>query len=116
MRFFNYCFYRISSAYKLLDSTGYFISGNVIVSSCQAFNSITLLSIMFFLIEVELTKIIIIFTGLIFVIINLFILDKNKYIELSEKWKDEKFKTLKGWLVFLYVLISLVLFFVSLYI
>lgn len=116
MKFFNYCFYRISSAYKFLDNTGYYISGNVIVSACQSFNTIALFLVLFSLIDIKLTQTAIILIGVFFVIINLFLYDKKKYNKLSEQWKDEKHKTLKGWLVFAYVVASLVLFFASLYI
>jgi len=56
MKFFNYFFYRISSAYKYVDSTGYYISGNVIVSACQAFNIIFLLKFLFTLLKSKSLK------------------------------------------------------------
>jgi len=114
MKFFNYCFYRISNAYKFLDNTGYYISGNVIVSACQAFNTIAIFSILLSYTETKLTKTTIIVIGLFFITMNLFLYDKNKYDKLNGQWKDEKFKTLNGWLVFIYLAASLIVFFVSL--
>lgn len=116
MRFFNYCFYRISHAYKFLDSTGYYISGSMIVSACQAFNVIALFSILFSISKINLSKPIIIVIGVLFVIMNIFLYDKNKFYKFHEQWENETHKTTKGWLVFIYVVASLVLFFVSLYI
>jgi hypothetical protein len=116
MNFFNYCFYRISSAYKFIDGTGFYIYGNGVVSSCQAFNTISLISVLLTFFEYKLSKEIIISTIAFYFILNLFLNTKNKFNLLSERWKEEKHKTLKGWLVFAYVVASLVLFFVSLYI
>lgn len=116
MKFFNYCFYRISSAYKFIDSTGYYIYGNGVVSASQSFNVLTLISIFIYVIEEKQKPSYALIVGALIFITNLFLYDKNKYNKLSEQWKDEKHKTLKGWLVFAYVVASLVLFFASLYI
>ena len=47
--------------------------------------------------------------------LSLFLTNKKKFIKLSEKYKDEKNSKLKGWLVFLYVIGSVVLYFVTMY-
>lgn len=43
-------------------------------------------------------------------VINCFLLTERKYKNLTEKHKDEKHKTIKGWGVFLYVIGSVFLY------
>jgi len=116
MKFFYYCFYRISSAYKFWDKTGYYIAGNVITAGCFAGNVLALISLFLSFSERELTKSIILAVLLVSYVLNLFIMSEKKYLQLSEQWKDEKYKKLKGWLIFSYILLSFVLFFVSMYV
>lgn len=115
MSFFYYCFYRISSAYKYLDSKDYHIYGGVIVSGCQAFNLLSILSIVFYLLGLKQSKLIIVFVIISFCILNLFILDKKKYAELNERWKSESNKMVRGYFVLAYIVISILTYFMMLF-
>ena len=104
MKFFSYCFYRISSAYKFLDSTGYYIYGSGVVSACQSFNTITIISVLLSFSRYKLSNEIITTTIIFYFVINFFLYGKDKYKKLQKRWKDEKHKTLKGWFVFVYII------------
>jgi len=88
----------------------------VIVAGSFSSNVLALISIFLAFTEKGLTIPIIATVLIVICVLNLFIMTQKKYLELSERWKDEKHKKLKGWLVVGYIVLSLVLFFASLYI
>jgi len=116
MKFFYYCFYRISNAYEKLEGSGSYLTGNVMVAGCFGFNILTLIHVFLSFTEKKLTTT----EGATFIIVlcvlNLFIMTEKKYNKLSDRWKNEKYKTLKGWLVAGYVTLSFILLFASFYI
>ena len=61
----------------------------------------------------ELDKILILGPPIAAVILSIFFINKKKYKELEEKYKDEKYRKLKGWLIFLYLICSLVLYIIA---
>lgn len=114
--FFYYCYYRISSAYKVVDSSGYYIYGNIILSLSQAFFSLSILSIVLSLMGKKQSVFIISTVIIFFYVINLFLFTKKKYDQLSEDYKEEKHKKVKGHLVTLYVLFSFLFYVVTLFV
>lgn len=108
MRFFYYCFYRIGRAYKSKDKDFQIYAQNI-VSMCQGANILTLISIMYRIQGYKMPKWMIIVVLVPFLVANLFILNRKKYYELDERWKNENYQKLKGWLVLFYILSSLAL-------
>lgn len=98
----------------MIDSTGYFIFGNVFTSGCQSFNFLTILSIILFLMGEKQSVFIIGSVIIFFCVINLFFFTKKRYDQLSENYKEEKHKKVKGYLIALYVLLSFSSFFATL--
>ncbi len=116
MKFFYYCFYRLTNAYKVLDGKDPEIYARGIVTLCQSLNLLSLLSILFIINNSQYS---IVFIGVFMIlnlIVNLFILTKKKYIELEERWKEENFKCRKTklYLIWLYVIASIVTYMVML--
>lgn len=114
MRFFYYCFYRICRAYKSKDKDFQIYAQNA-VSMCQAFNIISIIFIVGCFKGFRPTTTPLIAILLSIAIINLFILNRKKYYELDERWKNEPRQKLKGWLVLSYVLGSVALLFISIF-
>ena len=119
MKFFNYCFYRISKAYSKWEPNIYHISGMAVVNLCQLFNLMSLITIIFIILKIKFPPEFILYIGLpIFIISNFFISSEKKYLQLAKKWENEnpKYIKLKGYLILLYVLLSLVIYALLLYI
>ena len=109
-RLFEYCFYRIALFYKKhLPFEDYITQGHTLLISALGFYAIALVNIMLHLFGIELSK------GMIFIIIIPFcilIMFNNRFFQKSEQLFEEKsnelsnerFKWIKGLLVFLFVL------------
>lgn len=113
---FYYVFYRASKFYEIWGEKNGYISGRAVVF--MSIGSI-ILSVMIFVlhhlfnekINTDTIWIIIIITTILS-----FFLKRKKYEELAEKYKNEKNSKLKGWLVFLYLVGSVILYFVSMHV
>lgn len=112
---FYYIYYRTSKFYENWGESNGHIGGGVVIF--MSIGSIILSIIIFVMyclfgmkINVNIIWAIIFITSILS-----FFLNKKKYEELVEKYKDERNSKLKGWLVFLYIIGSVTLFFVSLY-
>ena len=110
---FYYIFYRASKFYEGWGEKNGHIAGGVVVF--MSIGSIVLSIMIFVLYHLFNEKI---STNIIWIMIIItsilsFFLNRKKYEELAEKYKDEKNSQLKGWLVFAYVIGSVVLYFVS---
>lgn len=112
---FYYVFYRASKFYENWGEKDGRIGGGVVVF--MSIGSIILSVIIFvlhFLFDEKINTNIIWIVIVITSVLSLF-LKKNKYKELDIKYKDEQNSRLKGWLVFSYVVCSVILFFVSMF-
>ena len=109
--FFNYLYYRTSKFYEDWGESDGHIAGSVLASASIGFIILSFLVFVFNLynkkVSTNIIWVVIIITG----IFSLFVINKKKFIALSEKYKDEKNSKLKGWLVFLYVIGSVALYF-----
>ncbi len=113
---FDYCYYRISKFYENWgEKDGHFM-GSLLVLGSLSFYFLSLLALVFSLLKIKFSTVLIGCILCVFIIISLFFIDKKKYKELELRYKNEKYHKLKGWLVFLYVISSFLLYFVSLYI
>ena len=119
MKFFNYCFYRIHYLYikRKIDKDPRVYSSNW-VSFGEICNILIVIQLFLFLLEIK-CKILFVAIPLYIIIyvMNYFVLlTTKKYENLLEKYKDETHKTLKAWGVVLYLVGSLALFIVSLFV
>lgn len=110
--FFEYCYYRIQSWYIVhkVDRTPRVYSTHW-VSVGQTSNVITLISFLFFYLNIKVEFLSIFFPiHIIHCWLNYsFLLTEKKYQELTEKYKNEKHKKIKGWGVFFYLIFSFVI-------
>jgi membrane protein insertase Oxa1/YidC/SpoIIIJ len=112
--FFDYCYYRIAKAYRVLDNKDYCMWGSFVLFSTFGFVLLSIFIFLFYMFDKKIDTAIIWTIVMIVSVLSLFFVNKKKFTELYEKYKDEKNSKLKGWLVFLYIIGSVVSFFVSL--
>lgn len=74
---------------------------------------LSLLAFVFSLLKIKFNITMIGAIACAFIFMSLFFISKKKYEELEQQYKEEKHSKLKGWLVFLYLIGSVVLYFVS---
>lgn len=113
---FNYCFYRIARAYRVLDEKNYCDWGYGVMFATFGFISLAIVTCILHLFQCKLTKTIIVIVQTPFILLyvfSLFLNHQKKYVQLDNYYKNEKYRQLKGWLVFFYVVGSLVSYFVS---
>lgn len=77
-------------------------------------NVLTLIGLFCFILEIRYHLEVVYIVWILFSILSFFILNKKKYDELEQQYKNEKNSNLKGWLVFTYIVGSVVLYFISL--
>ena len=111
---FNYLYYRISKFYESCGEKDGHIAGSVVVFASIGAIILSFLIFAFYLFEKKINVNIVLAIVIITSFFSFF-LKKEKLAELAEKYKNEKNSKLKGWLVFSYVIGSVVLFFVSLF-
>ena len=124
---FYYVFYRASKFYKSWgENNNYYISGKFSLFLAFASNILFLIGLFCYILGIRYSIQIVYLIWILLFVLSFFVLNENRYKdgtfnlnlqkELAEKYKDEKNSQLKGWLVFAYVIGSLVLYFVSLFI
>lgn len=114
---FNYCFYRIAKAYRILDEKNYCSWGYGVMFATFSFIFLAITTWILHVFQHELTETIIIIVVIPFILLDalfsIFLNNEKKYIQLDNYYKNEKYSQLKGWLVFLYIVGSFVLYIVS---
>ena len=114
---FYYVFYRASKFYKSWgENNNYYISGKFSLFLAFASNILFLIGLFCYILGIRYSIQIVYLIWILLFVLSFFVLNENRYKELAENYKDEKNSQLKGWLVFAYVIGSLVLYFVSLFI
>jgi len=118
---YYYLYYRFSKFYDEWDEIwdwsrtkkdGH-ISGSLILFGSFAFIFVSFLIFLFFLFDKKIDAYSCVAIVVVFSVLSLFFINKKKYNELEERYKDEKHSKLKGWLVFLYFIGSIASFFIS---
>ena len=121
IKFFEYCFYRISAFYDKKVYSPPFAYSITWVSFPQTCNIITVINLFCFIVKLKYDFHLIILLACYFIVIittfviNGFLLTEKKYKELIKRYKNEKHKKIKGWGVFLYVICSMFLFVYTFY-
>jgi len=114
---FDYCFYRIAKAYRIFDDKNYCDWGYGVLFASFGFITLALTTLILHIFHYKLTTAIIIIVLIPFIaldmLFSLFLNKQGKYIQLESYYKSEKYSKLKGWFVFLYVIISVLLYFIS---
>lgn len=120
-RLFDYCYYRIAKAYRVLDEDDYMDWGYWVLFASFFWVAVAIALLIIHAFHIELTKKLIYIIGAPFFVLGLctifFVSDKKKeekFRKLEEKYKNERFSRLKGWLVFMYIIGTLLLLFVCL--
>ena len=114
---FYYVFYRASKFYKSWgENNNYYISGKFSLFLAFASNILFLIGLFCYILGIRYSIQIVYLIWILLFVLSFFDLKENRNKELAEKYNDEKNSQLKGWLVFAYVIGSLVLYFVSLFI
>ena len=114
---FYYVFYRASKFYKSWgENNNYYISGKFSLFLAFASNILFLIGLFCYILGIRYSIQIVYLIWILLFVLSFFVLNENRYKELAEKYKDKKNSQLKGWLVFAYVIGSVVLYFVSLFI
>jgi len=116
LKYFEYCFYKLTNSklFQKADKKEPHLAPRAWVTLCQACNILAIIetyiiisNIKFDIKNFKYTWIPICIT--LYLANTFFFLTKNKYKELTIRYKDEKHKKLKGWGVFLYVLLSILM-------
>ncbi len=112
MRFLDYIFYRSTRFYKRWGESHPEISGQFIVWFCLGSFIISIINIFLYVrnIEVQHYKTILIVVCIPLVIICSLVFSSRRYVRMHERWKDEKCQGVKGWLVFGFVVMSFVIY------
>ena len=114
---FYYAFYRASKFYKSWgENNNYYISGKFSLFLAFASNILFLIGLFCYILGIRYSIQIVYLIWILLFVLSFFVLNENRYKELAAKYTDEKNSQLKGWLVFAYVIGSVVLYFVSLFI
>ena len=109
---FYYVFYRASKFYKSWgENNNYYISGKFSLFLAFASNILFLIGLFCYILGIRYSIQIVYLIWILLFVLSFFVLNENRYKELAEKYKDEKNSQLKGWLVFAYVIGSVVLYF-----
>lgn len=116
--FFEYCFYRASKFYKSWGETNnYYNSGKAVLILALTSNILTLIGLFcFFILGYGYSINVVYLVFITLTVLSIFVLREKDYKRLEQRYKNEKNSKLKGWLVFFYVIVSFVLYFISLYI
>lgn len=123
-KFIDYCFYRAATFYKEwhdffypIPSDDYLIAGAIISYGNLAYNLLSLLIILLhFIFKTTITKKIVFIVSIVVIIGCVFLAKEDRFNKLQKRYKNEKHKTLKGYLVVAYWIGSIIMFGVLLYV
>lgn len=112
---FYYVFYKASKLYKSWgENNNYYISGKFSLFLAICANILTLIGLFCLILKIRYSLEVVYGAWILLFVLSFFILNEKKYKELEEKYKNEKNSKIKGWLVFSYIIGSVILYFVSL--
>lgn len=111
-----YVYYRIARAYQILDDKLYYGHASFILFTALCCLFLVFLAFIFSLFGLKFSLIMLYTVAIIFIVFAIIFASEKKYKELEKKYADERHKKIKGWLVFLFIIMSVILYFVSLYV
>jgi Flp pilus assembly protein TadB len=113
--FIYYCFYRASKFYKSWGETNiYYISGRYAVVLALVSNVLTLIGLFcLFILGYGYSINVVYVVVIILAVLGILVLREKDYKRLEQRYKNEKNSKLKGWLVFFYIIGSVIFYFIS---
>ena len=108
-KLYEYYYYRISKFYKDMGSKTPCHDASALIFSAINLIILTLISIVLMLVDVNWNMKWMYIVSAIVIILGIFTTNKNKYKKLEDRYKNELHTTLKGWLIFLSLIGSFVL-------
>ncbi len=111
-----YIYYRIAHAYQIFDDEFHYGHASFILFTALCCLFLAFMAFLFSLIGLKFNLTMIYIVAAIFIIFAFIFISKKKYKELEKEYADEQHKKIKGWLVFLFIIMSVILYFVSLYV
>lgn len=117
---FYYCYYRISQGYRSFNDSDFLDWGYYILFTSFFFIALSFAVLICYELDLEFTKetIIGVTIPFIFLYMRTWFIPKTRkmdlFNQLEKRYKNEPHKKMKGWLVALYAVGSLVLYFVML--
>ena len=118
-RLYDYCFYKVANFYERTEGDGTF-SGTLVIAGSIFWLLLAVINFIFRPYQLENSRTFYIIYSVISVIIIYLISWKidteEKFQNLCKQYKGEKNATLKGWLVFLFVIFSFSVLFLSFFI
>ena len=113
---FYYCYYRIAQGYRFFQDSDYLNWGYWVLFSTFIFITWSIAVLIFYLFNMRYTKTAVFLVALPLILVDFWITffvpkerKMKKFKELEERYKNERHKKLKGWLIFLYFIGTLVL-------
>ncbi|GHU86809.1 hypothetical protein FACS1894153_4380 [Bacteroidia bacterium] len=116
----DYYYYRIAKFYKSFEpwgESGWRLSGGIVLFGIIWANFLSLLLFILSFIDNNFDFESIIYpSGIIFIILGIIFSFRKKYENLAKRYKKDKNSNLKGWLIFLYGILSFVIYCVSVHV
>lgn len=116
-KIFYYCYYRIAKGYRFWGDSSYLDWGYWVLMATFCLITLSIAVPIFHIFDMEFTKSAIILVVIPFILLDIwttfFLSEKRKiaiFKQLEKRYKNEPHKTLKGWLVALYAVGTLVLY------
>lgn len=110
-----YIYYRTAHAWQFFDNRHYYIRASAIVCLALGCLFLSFLAFVFSLVGLRFNLIMLNAIVIVIFVISTIIASEKKYKELEKKYAGERYKKLKGSLVFIFVVTSIILYFTSLY-
>lgn len=111
--FFYYVFYKSSKFYEDWGEKDGYILGRMVICGSISFQILSIIIfVLYYFLNEKINEDIIVGVITTGTIISSFIKEK-KYKELVKRYKNEKNSILKGWLVFAYLISSVILYLIS---
>lgn len=111
--FFYYVFYKSSKFYEDWGEKDGYILGRMVICGSISFQILSIIIfVLYYFLNEKINEDIIVGVITTGTIISSFIKEK-KYKELVKRYKNEKNSILKGWLVFAYLISSIILYLIS---
>lgn len=117
LKFFDYLFYRATNSkwYQTVAPKDTFAWGLGFTAICELFNIGLFLNIYGIIYKRIFSEIELLIIGTPILIFNIFRLTEKRYLFLREKYKDDPHRKKKGWFLVLYIVLTYLLYFISLF-
>ncbi len=112
-KIYEYYYYRISKFYKNMGSKTPCTQASFLIFSAINLIVLSLISIVLMIVDVRWEDNWVYLISIIVVLSGTFTANENKYKKLEDRYKNESHTTLKGWLIFLSLIGSLIVWMIT---